>query len=329
MADELKAAYLIAGADRPKIDRAVARLRGRFAADAVDAYDAGETSGDDVVAACNALGLFAGDGRLVVVHGVEAWKAPDVKAVAAYLEAPAPATTLAFVGGALKKEAPIAKTIAAVGEVLLWDVPKRGLPGWVAEQFRVRGGSIEPDAARMLIELVGDDLYELATEADKLSAWADGDRVTETDVEGLVAPRASVANFALTDAWGARDVRGVLRAAEALLERTANPRSRTIPSVVGSLTNHVARIRQCQALQADGVSSKDAATTLKQHPFYVQKLFSQARNYTGEELRQVTVRLSELDHALKGGSRLPSDLELERALVAITAGAEAEPAATR
>jgi hypothetical protein len=50
----------------------------------------------------------------------------------------------------------------------------------------------------------------------------------------------------------------------------------------------------------------------------VSKLYSQARNYDPDELRTVTVRLSGLDHALKGGSRLPSDLELERALIEIT-----------
>ena len=57
----------------------------------------------------------------------------------------------------------------------------------------------------------------------------------------------------------------------------------------------------------------------KRHPFYVQKLFAQARNFTPEELRDATVRLAELDHALKGGSRLSGELELERALVEIAA----------
>ena len=42
MADELKPAYLIAGSDRPKVDRAVARLRARFDADAVELHDAAE-----------------------------------------------------------------------------------------------------------------------------------------------------------------------------------------------------------------------------------------------------------------------------------------------
>src|SRR5262249_58850244 len=79
VADELKPAYLIAGTDRPKIDRAVERLRGRFARDAVEIHQASEVGGADAVAACNALGLFASVGRLIVVEGVEEWKAPDAK----------------------------------------------------------------------------------------------------------------------------------------------------------------------------------------------------------------------------------------------------------
>lgn len=318
MADALKPAYLIAGTDRPKIDRALQRLRARFDAGAVDVHQAADTSGEDAVAACNALGLFAGDGRLVIVEGVEAWKAADAKAIAGYLQAPAPATTLALVGGAMKKDAPVAKAVAATGEVLLWDVPQRGLPGWVAEQFKTRGLAADPEACRALIELVGDDLYELATEVDKLATWSAGSTVTEADVQALVPPRAEASNFALTDAWGSRDVAAVLRASETLLERTGDPRSRTIPRVVGVLTNHVSRIRACQALEAEGLTAKDAAARLKQHPFYVQKLYAQSRNFSREELQDVTVRLAQLDHALKGGSRLAPDLELERALVEIT-----------
>ncbi|HEY3182357.1 MAG TPA: DNA polymerase III subunit delta [Gaiellaceae bacterium] len=318
MADALKPAYLMAGSDRPKIDRAVQRLKSRFAPDAVETHVAADESGEDVVAVCNALGLFAGDGRLIVVDGVEAWKAADAKAIAAYLKAPAPGTTVALVADELKKDAPIAKVVATAGDVLLWDVPQRGLQGWVAEQFKGRGGSADPEACRALIELVGDELYELAAEVDKLTVWAAGERLTEADVEALVAPRAEASSFALTDAWGARDVGAVLRASEALLERTGDPRSRTIPRVVGILTSHVARIRECQVYDAEGLSSKDAAARMKRSPYYVQKLYAQARNFSPEELRQVTIRLAQLDHALKGGSRLAPDLELERALIEIT-----------
>jgi DNA polymerase III subunit delta len=319
MADELKPAYLIAGGDRPKVDRAVERLRKRFSDDAVERHSAAELSGEDVVAACNALGLFAGDGRLILVDGAEVWKAPDAKAIAAYLKSPVAGTTLALVAGELKKDAPLAKTVAAKGEVLLWDVPQRGQQRWISEQFELQGAKAEPEACRALLELVGDDLYELAAEIDKLATWAeDGERITVSQVEELVAPRAETTNFALTDAWGSRDVAAVLRASEALLERSGDPHSKTIPRVVGTLTNHVSRIHQCQALEAQGVSAKDAASQLRQHPFYVGKLYQQSRNFTPDELRDVTLRLASLDHALKGGSRLAPELELERALVEVT-----------
>jgi DNA polymerase-3 subunit delta len=319
MADELKPAYLLAGSDRPKIDRALERLRRRFEPDTVEALSAADASGDDVVAACNALGLFAAEGRLIVVDGTEAWKAADAKAVAAYLKSPAPATTLVLLAGELKKDAPLAKAVAGAGDVLMWDVPKRGLQRWVGEQFGVHGVKVEPEAARALVELVGEDLYELAAEIDKLATWAGEERVGVDDVERLVAARGDASNFALTDAWGARDVAGVLRASESMLERSGDPHSRTIPRLLGILGSHVARIQECQTLEAGGVSAKDAAVRMKRNPYYVGKLYAQARNFSPEELGDVILRLADLDHALKGGSRLAPELELERALVEVTA----------
>jgi len=315
--DELKPAYLIAGGDRPKVDRAVARLRGRFDSDAVEVHDAAESSGEDAVAACNALGLF-GSARLVLFENVEAWKAPDAKAIAEYLKSPAPATTLALVGGELKKDGPIAKAVAGAGDVLVWDVQARAIHRWIADQFAVHGAKAEPAACRRLSELVGDDLYELASEVEKLATWAGGDEVTDGDVDLLVAPRAESPPWNLTDAWGARDVGGVLRAAERMLDRTGDPVSRTIPRLVGSLTNHLRRARQAHRLEAAGVSSAAAATKLGIKPFPAQKLYAQVRNFSASELGDAVIRLAELDHALKGGSRLANELELERTLVAIT-----------
>jgi len=318
MADDLKPAYLIAGSDRPKVDRAVARLRGRFEADAVELHDATEVTGDDAVAACNALGLFGSGSRLVVVDNAGGWKAPDAKAVAEYLKAPAPGTTLALVAGELKKDAPLAKAVAGVGEVLIWDVQTKAIHRWLAEQFALHGAKAEVEACRRLSELVGDDLYELAGEVEKLAVWAGDAEVTEEAVDLLVAPRAESPPWTLTDAWGARDVGGVLRAAERMIDRTGDPVSRTIPRLVGSLTNHVRRARAAHRLEANGLSAADAAARLGIKPYPAQKLYAQVRNFSASELDDALVRLARLDHALKGGSRLQNELELERALVEIT-----------
>jgi DNA polymerase III delta subunit len=58
------------------------------------------------------------------------------------------------------------------------------------------------------------------------------------------------------------------------------------------------------------------------HPFYAEKLFAQAGDFSEDELRAAVLRLAELDLALKGKSRVQPDLELQRALVDLGGGGE-------
>ena len=314
MSDELKPAYLLTGSDRPKIDRALHRLRSRFGEDGIERLSAREATADDAVAACNAMGLFAMGGRLVLVDEVERWKAADAKVVAEYVAAPTPDTVLALVGEGLRKDSPLAKALAKKGAVLVYDVAKSGLPKWVGEQFARHGVKASADACRALVELVGDNLQELATEVDKLSVWAGHDEIGPDEVELLVAARADVPPFVLTDAWGRRDVGAVLGATESILERAP----REVHALVGRLAAHVRRVQSCQTLDLAGVRPREAAAELKMHPFACEKAFAQSRNFSVEELRGVIVHLADLDLSLKGGSRLPNDLVLERTLVVIT-----------
>ncbi|HEU5278379.1 MAG TPA: DNA polymerase III subunit delta [Gaiellaceae bacterium] len=326
MASELKPVYLITGGDRPKIQRALRRLRDRIGEEGVELLSATAVSGDEAVAACNSLGLLGGNGRLVVVEEVERWKAADTKAITAYLASPAPDTVLALVAGDLKKDSALAKACAKAGDVLLYDVPKRRVPEWVTKQFANRGVTVDPDAVRLLVEVVGEDPQELASEVDKIATWAGDEPVGVPDVELLAAGCAEVPGYELTDAWGRRDLAGALTACQTLLERSGDPVSRTVPALIGLLVAHVGRVRDCQVLDEEGLTAREAAARLKRHPFYVEKLFAQARNYGPDELRQAVVRLAELDHAVKGGSRLAVDLELERALIDVTRPREAAAA---
>jgi DNA polymerase-3 subunit delta len=313
---QLKPVYLISGSDRPKIRLALERLRNHFEEGAVETLAGAEHPADDAVAACNALGLFGGERRLVIVEDVDAWKAPDAKTVAAYLKAPAPETVLALVGVAMKKDSALAKACAKAGELLLYEAPrKRDLPSWVAKQFEQHGASADRDACRLLVETVGEDPERLRSEIEKLATWAGGETVTEDNVRLLASASAETTIFMLTDAWGKRDVGTALGAVESLLERAG---SRELPRLAALLASHVARVHACQALADEGMAPRDAAGKLKLHPFAAEKAFSHAANYSADELELALVRLAELDLALKGNSRLSGELELERALVEVT-----------
>jgi DNA polymerase-3 subunit delta len=330
---ELLSAYLITGTDRPKVTRALRRLRDRVGEDATETLNASESSGEDAAASCNALGLFAVERRLVVVEQVERWKAPDVKAVQEYLRKPAPTSVLALLGEEVKRDSALAKAVAKAGEVLIYDIPttrgrKADLPKWVEQQFRERGIVIDHEAARALVEFAGDNADELTTEVDKLTTWAAGERIGEREVAELVPARADAPPFDLTDAWGRRDVAAVLAASERIVERSGDSPRDVFLRIAALVTNHVTRVRECQALDAEGVPPAAAADRLKRNRFYVQKLYEQAHNFSEEELGDAVIRLARLDLALKGGSKLPGELEFTRALVDITRPVEAARASS-
>ena len=329
---ELAAVYLITGTDRPKVTRALRRLRDRVGEAATEILSAQDASADDVAAACNALGLFTVERRLVVVDQVERWKAADLKALEAYLNGPAPTTVLALVGDEIKRDSALAKAVAKSGEVLLYDLPKRGrkadLPRWVEGQLKERGIVIDHEAARALVDLVGDNVTELATEVDKLATWPAGNRIGEREILELVPARAETPPFDLTDAWGRRDAAAAVAASERIVERSGDATRDVLLRVTGLLTAHVGRVRDCRRLDAEGVPPAAAAERLKRNRFYVQKLYEQAGNFSDDELDEAIVRLAQLDLALKGGSKLPGELEFTPALVDVTRGAEPARAAT-
>jgi DNA polymerase III delta subunit len=320
-----KPVYLITGGDRPKIETALGRLRAHFSPEASESVSAVDTSGDEVVGLCNAGSLF-GDARLIVVRDVDGqrdgegrrkggWKAADVSAVTDYVANPAPATVLALVAEELKTSSALWKACAKAGTVLSFEVAKKQLHGWVAEQFRQLGVRAEPEAVSALILLTGDDLTALKVEVDKLATWAAGEPIGEREVAALVAPNADVPIYELTEAWSAREVGRALEISESIFEHEPRPRRDVAPRLAGTLGSHVTRLRVLQRLAAEGIRSKEAAERLKLHPFRAQKLMAQAEGFSGEELDDAVVRLAQLDGALKGQSKLAPDLEVQRTLV--------------
>jgi len=320
--DELRPVYLLLGSDRPKITRALARLRARFGPEGVETLAASSASAEDVVAALNSLGLV-GSGRLVVVEGVEAWKKADTEALGAYLAGPAPGAVVALAVAEPLKDSGLAALVRKHGEILEYDIPKPKDPSvWVRSEFRRLGVQADDEAARRLVDIVGDDVTILAAEVDKLATWAGAEPVGAPEVERLAVPAAADApSWVLSDAWGNRGVGDVLSACEADLDRGVEPFL-----IAVRLASQVALVRGTQALSSEGLGTKEIASRLKKHEFRVRKALAHAERHSREELDAAVVRLAELDAALKGASRLSAELELERALIDVTRAPEPAPA---
>ena len=61
--------------------------------------------------------------------------------------------------------------------MLTYAAPKaRDLPRWLVAEAARRGFELDPDAAALLVERMGDGTARLATELDRLALWAGAGR---------------------------------------------------------------------------------------------------------------------------------------------------------
>lgn len=322
--EPLEPVYLIVGRDLPKVGIALRRLRARFDAGSVEQLTAGsgtdQARGADVVAALNALGLFAGGERLVILEQVERWTKTDLEALSGYLASPTAGAVLAVTGDAQKLPAGLETAVRKAGSVLRYDIPGRrqgnrevaDYTAWVRLRLEQAGVRADAGVAERLLELVGDNAFALQAEIDKLADWAGGDVIGIADVERLVVSADEMPVWALTDAWGAQDVARALAACEAMLGDSE------AFIIASRLADHVSKVRAVATLLDDDVPVGEIASRLGLKPYPARKQAAQARAYSADGLGRALVRLAELDFALKGGSRLGGELELERAVVEVT-----------
>ena len=323
MADaDLASAYLIGGTDRGKVRRALERLRARYEDSAVEHFDASTCEPADVVAACLQGGLFAAQ-RLVIVEGCDAWVKPRragrLDSLLAYVAAPSPDATLVVVidapadprKPAWPKDDPLIKAIAKAGgknAVLLFEAPKAAL--FARQEAERMGVRLDPDAMLRFTELVGDHPEEITGEFEKLSTYAGAETIDVATVETMVTARHDDAPWSLLDCVTERDRRGAVRELTRLYAGDVEPH-RLLPQI----TRHVELVRRTVELAEQGRPSKEAlAKALGVAPFRAQKMLSALGHWTPGDASRAISRMHEADAAMKGMSRMPPAMALERAL---------------
>jgi DNA polymerase III subunit delta len=315
---EIQAAYLIAGTDRAKIDAALARLRARAEREgglgALEVFgpDAGP---DALLAAVPAMSLTASR-RYLVAEGVERWPAKQAAVVAGALESLPPDLTVVLVAREEppRLRAPKALTGAvekAGGEVLSYAAPKaRQLPSWVTQEAERRDFHLDADAARLLVERMGDETVRLSNELDRLALWAGpGGAVSIEDLEAMVADTSEEAVWSLSDAIIDRDPSAALATAE----RLASQGEPVTPLVYQAAKRLRESLRAVAELER-GRSAKEVESSLGMHPYAAKMLLQRVRGTSATELRAATCAVADLEWWTRGGSDYPEEVALTLAV---------------
>jgi DNA polymerase-3 subunit delta len=199
------------------------------------------------------------------------------------------------------------------GMVELARVEESDAVRWVSEEAGRRSVTIEPDAARELVDALGADMMLVASEFEKLSLYAQGKmlalpqtaslappNITLGDVETMVLAAKQRSLYELTDAISRRD----RPAALALLHGLLNASDGGEDAAIGHLYMLARTFRQMLVIVEKNVRDSRAIWSVlwqgfRMPPFAADDLIRQARRYKSR---------SDLTRALRQIAR--ADLEI-------------------
>ena len=227
---------------------------------AVERVYAGEAGGSpiDIAAVANVFPML-GDRRIVIVLRSERFLKPprkgsgasdesdseteeseeggavDLTPLEAYLDRPAPTTSLVFVAAAVDRTRRFSKRLL---EKSTW-LELEGLAGdnaaerrdarrdaadQLVRELKMSGRSIDPTAVQLLVDRAGGDISKLRGDVERLLLYTEGRKaITKDDIDAVVAVETDVDDWAVVNAIGDGDVARALREAALRFDRGDSP----------------------------------------------------------------------------------------------------------
>jgi DNA polymerase-3 subunit delta len=191
-------------------------------------------------------------------------------------------------------------------------LPEAKLCQWILKEAAEKNIEIEKQAAELLANLVGPDLWQITSELDKLAAFSakrKDKKISVRDVKTFVKGRFDEDIFGLTDAIGAKNKRQIFKLLNEQI--AAGLKEAYIFSMLVRQFRILFQIKETVEKKYSFVSSVDyslkqsLASELGLHPFVVQKTLIQSRNYKLEELKNIYKKLLSIDMKMKRTSLSP------------------------
>lgn len=307
--------YLLVGSDRPKVLRALQRLRRRAVLESgsdlnVSTFEVESATSAEVLRAlldATATPGLALGARVLIVTNAHLFRAAQRKELVAYVHDPTPETCLVIEAEKLAKDDALYKAVLKAGRVLQYDLPKRHkMTDWVRGRAEAVGLPLGTPVARHLLDVCGDEpshAARLEREIEKLAAYCRGAEATADDVDAVCVPDDEVRIFDLMDAVGHRDRKCAFRLLETVFA-SGDPRD-DANAVLAGLRRHVRLLDA--AAQLGETDQTTAAKQLGVHPYTALKLLDQRRAYDRRRLGRAYRALAMAETGMRG--RAPATLE--------------------
>lgn len=303
---DLLPAYLALGTDRAKMSNVIARMKKHFSDESIETYMAVASSGNDIAAGAQMMGLLA-DRRLIVVTGVDAWKKDDVDPIIDYLKAPSPDAVLLLTADKMPAASRLRKQFTG-GALVECGGPEKpaDVATWVAKRFGEHGVQVTKPVVTEMVQRAGvEHLDRLITDVELICTYADGDPITVEMVRALTLPNIEHKIWKISDAWASRNKHELLTFVEELVAQGEN----AVPIVL-MLARHLRFVHQARRLieHMSPSQAQNALASAGANRFAARGYVEQAQRIGMAQADAALARVTQLQAEIQGASNLTGNI---------------------
>ncbi|TSC95748.1 MAG: DNA polymerase III subunit delta [Parcubacteria group bacterium Athens1014_10] len=168
------------------------------------------------------------------------------------------------------------------------------LKQWVVNEVKNQNSEIDFQALNLLIAFVGDNLWQMSQEINKLSAYKGKEMINKNDVELLTKAKLDENIFNLVDAVGNKNIKVSLKLINEQIESGISP-----IYLLTMLIRQFKILLQVKDLLEKKIKSFEINSHFKLHPFVLKKAVQQSQKYSLEELKKIYAQLLDIDFKSK------------------------------
>lgn len=215
--------YMLLGQDDFSLRQSLEKIKGSIGDQSLLAantttLDGQQVTLDQLRTVCETTPFLA-EKRLVIIEGLlerfepkskssrqkKITRAPnqqnEYKSLGAYISKIPDSTILVLIDSRIRNNNPLFRELSAKAEVRSFPLLRDArLRQWIERRVAEEDGSISPQVANLLAELVGGNLWVMANEIKKLVLFTSGRRIEEEDVTRIVSYAQGANVFAMVDA---------------------------------------------------------------------------------------------------------------------------------
>jgi DNA polymerase-3 subunit delta len=307
---EHAAETLLWGEDAFLLREAALQLLGALRATEVDAADWQGSELQDL-----ATPSLFGEPRALLVSDCRSLSKEALAELATYLTAPDPNAHLVLtctVAERGKPPAALQKLVEPAGTVRQVQVARKELEPWLLQRATVQGVELTGQAARAMVDVLGDDIAQLASALQQMADAFPGQRLTPAQVHQQFRGLGEQKTWDLCDRAFGKDLPGAIRALRSIEEGGDDALM-----VLGGIAARIRDLIRVRALPDRLPPAQLAKQAGLRFEWQARRYQQQARNFSLDELVHIHDQVAETDRALKSGA--PGDVVMPVLIAAIAA----------